>query len=80
MDDCCFCNYKAIGEEILFENQFAVCITGDEPVLINSCIIIPKAHKITPFELTEEEWLATKDLLDKVKSILIKSVRLMVTV
>lgn len=67
MVDCYFCNYKANGEKILFENEHAVCIAVNEPVLIDSCVIIPKTHKETPFDLTQEEWLATKDLLDKIK-------------
>jgi diadenosine tetraphosphate (Ap4A) HIT family hydrolase len=70
--DCYFCNYKTNGEEILFENEYAVCITRDEPILIDSCVIIPKAHVETPFDLTHEEWLATKELLDKVKMYLDK--------
>lgn len=70
LDECYFCNYKTNGEKILFENKYAVCIAGDEPVLIDSCVIIPKAHKETPFDLSHEEWLATKDLLDKIKTYL----------
>ena len=38
-----------------------------EPVLIGSCIIIPKAHKVTVFDLSPAEWEATKQLLDVLK-------------
>ena len=68
MDECCFCNYKENKDEIAFENDFCVCITNDDPILISSCMIIPKAHKETPFDLSPEEWQATKDLLDKIKN------------
>jgi len=65
--DCYFCDYRTNGEKILFENKYAVCIMGNEPVLVDSCVIIPRAHKENPFDLTPEEWAATKDLLDKIK-------------
>ena len=38
-----------------------------QPVLIGSGIIIPRAHRETPFDLTAGEWNATFDLLGQVK-------------
>lgn len=67
---CYFCNYKTNREKILFENEYAACIAGYEPVLIDSCVIIPKAHKETPFDFTYDEWFAIKDLLDKIREYL----------
>jgi len=68
---CLFCNYKNIKDgTILFENERCVCLTQAQKTLIGSCVIIPKAHKETVFDLTCEEWDATKQLLDKVKSYL----------
>lgn len=67
MDECYCCNYKTNDDVIIFENEYAVCVSVSDPVLINSCVIIPKDHKVSPFDLSLEEWLATKDLLDKVK-------------
>ena len=57
-------------EKLIFENDLCVCLEQPEPVLIGSCIIIPKAHKETVFDLSCEEWEATKDLLDKTKKYL----------
>ena len=48
-------------------NDFYVCIEPNNPVLIGSCLIIPKAHKITVFDLSYEEWEATKQLIDETK-------------
>jgi len=68
MNLCGFCNYKNEKHEtVLFENDFCVCLTRAEPILIGSCVIIPKAHKETVFDLSYDEWEATKELIDKVK-------------
>ena len=70
MDGCYCCNYKNNKDKILFENAHAACIAVTNPVLIDSCVIIPVAHKQSPFDLSPEEWAATKDLLDRVKQYL----------
>ena len=70
MDNCFCCNYRTNGYDILFENEYTVCIDANDPVLIDSCVIIPKEHKKTPFDLSHEEWMATQDLLHKVKQYL----------
>ena len=69
MERCIFCDYKNDEKEtVLFENDFCACLTRDNgPVLAGSCVIIPKEHKETVFELSREEWEATKELIDKVK-------------
>jgi histidine triad (HIT) family protein len=30
-------------------------------------MIIPKEHRVTPFDLSDEEWAATKELMSKAK-------------
>jgi len=71
MERCIFCDWKndTYGT-FLFENEYCVCIEQPDPVLIGSCIIIPKAHRETVFVLNGEEWEATKQLLDRVKQYL----------
>ena len=69
MDNCIFCNYKNDKHgTFLFENDYCVCIEQPEPVLVGSCIIIPKAHRVTVFDLNAEEWAATKELIDRAKA------------
>lgn len=71
MGTCIFCNWKTdTYSKLIFENEFCVCFEQPEPILVGSCIIIPKAHKVTVFDLDYEEWEATKDLIDKVKQYL----------
>ena len=68
LDLCPFCNFKSDEYgAFLFDNEFCVCIELNEPILVGSCMIIPKAHKVTVFDLCLEEWEATKQLIDRVK-------------
>jgi len=68
MENCIFCDYKNDKKgKLLFENDLCVCIENIEPILIGSCIIIPKAHRVTVFDLSNDEWEATKQLIDRVK-------------
>ena len=70
MDNCFCCDYKINDHKKLFENEYAVCFTVDDPILVDSCVILPKAHKETPFDLSVDEWAATKDLLDRTRQYL----------
>ena len=71
MDSCVFCNYKNDEKgTILFENELCTCIERNDKVLIGSCMVIPKNHKVTVFDLDYDEWEATKQLLEKAKSYL----------
>jgi len=71
MSNCIFCNWQTDTRgTLLFENEFCVCMEQPEPVLVGSCIIIPKAHKITVFDLSNDEWTATKELIDKTREYL----------
>ena len=71
MENCPFCNFRNDEKgTIIFENDLCVCIELNEKILVGSCMIIPKAHKVTVFDLNDEEWEATKDLIDRVKQYL----------
>ena len=72
MENCIFCNIKTNENEIfLFENNYCLCVDQQhKDILVGSCIIIPKAHRETVFDLTFEEWEATKQLMDKLKKYL----------
>ncbi|MCL2545858.1 MAG: HIT family protein [Oscillospiraceae bacterium] len=68
-----------MNDNIKFENEFvcAVPSTDDngnvyDKVLVGSYVIIPKSHIETPFDLSEQEWLATKKMIDTVKHYLDK--------
>lgn len=67
--ECVFCDRTPLrAAEIYFENDWCVYASSRDPtdppgVLPGSGIIVPKAHRASPFDLTVEEWEATRELL-----------------
>ena len=72
-NDCVFCDLTQFRAADLFiENAFCLYASTRDPrdppdVLPGSGVIIPIAHRPSPFDLTAEEWAATHDLLLKAK-------------
>ena len=68
---CLFCNYQndAIGT-ILYENDFCQGIAIADEILIGRFIIIPRAHRVTVFDLAIEEWAATHTMMHEIKAYL----------
>jgi len=54
----------------VLENEHCQFLQESQEVLIGSGIIIPKEHRETVFDLSEDEWLATFLLLKQVKALL----------
>lgn len=68
---CPFCPDRLEeGQEIVLENDHCLFLQQPQKVLLGSGFIIPRAHRETVFDLTREEWVATKELLDEVKTLL----------
>lgn len=70
---CPYCNLFADGEqEIVLENETCYFIQkqSEQKVLQGSGLIIPKLHKVDVFELSDQEWRDTGDLLQRAKVIL----------
>lgn len=64
-------------ELIYFENESVIGVPATDSsgnvfdkTLIGSYVIIPKSHVATPFDLSEQEWLDTKKMIDTVKKYL----------
>jgi diadenosine tetraphosphate (Ap4A) HIT family hydrolase len=72
---CVFCDRSPLrAAEVYLENEWCVYASSRDPrdppdVLPGSGIIVPKAHRASPFDLTPEEWAATRDLLLQAKAI-----------
>ena len=70
-NDCMYCNEKILKKEEVMRNKSCVFLSGNgynpEGVLVGSGVIIPFAHKATPFDLSEEEIIDTFSLLNEVK-------------
>ena len=68
MSICPFCNIAADEEQnIIFSNDLCLFIQKRQEVLLGSGLIVPREHRENAFELSEEEWNATFELLKVVK-------------
>lgn len=77
-----FCDLSWMrSADVFLENRWCVFVASDDAeirtrarlqpdVLPGSGIIIPIAHRASPFELTVEEWSATRELLLAVRTTL----------
>ena len=72
--DCVFCDLAQFrAADVCFENAFCVYASTrdprDAPDVLPGCgVIIPIAHRASPFDFTAEEWAATHKLLVMAKA------------
>lgn len=66
-DPCLFCEFLK-NKEIAAENDLAFAIFDGFPVNPGHVLVIPKRHVANYFELTTEEVLAIRDLLQRMKT------------
>jgi diadenosine tetraphosphate (Ap4A) HIT family hydrolase len=72
-ENCPYCNVTTdVEQEIVLENETCYFIQkeSEQQVLQGSGLIIPKLHKQDVFELSEQEWKDSRDLLLGAKKIL----------
>src|SRR5919197_6637440 len=66
---CVFCDLTRLrAAEVCFENDFCMYASTrdprDPPDVLPGCgVIVPVAHRPSPFDFTAEEWAATHELL-----------------
>ena len=70
MKNCRFCDRLADQTETILENDLCVFLQKEESVLIDSGLIIPRAHRETVFDLTPSEWSALYDMIHQAKTLL----------
>ena len=63
---CLFCNIKK--KDIIFDNSYAYASFDSYPVSKFHSLIFPKRHIENFFELNDNELLACKDLINKIKN------------
>jgi len=74
--DCLFCTSDwHRGAEVVIRNHYCIYASTRDPrdnpdVLPWSGVIVPVAHRASPFDLTHEEWTATRRLLLAVRAAL----------
>src|SRR5580698_7837229 len=68
-EDCVFCDHDRLREaDLYFENDFCIYTSTRDPhdpldVMPAAGAIVPKVHRASMFDLTAEEWAATRELL-----------------
>lgn len=71
MEHCPFCHPGIDPEQrIVLQNEHCLFLQRPQKVLVGSGVIVPRRHRETVFDLTEEEWAATFSMLHEVKGLL----------
>jgi diadenosine tetraphosphate (Ap4A) HIT family hydrolase len=75
VEGCVFCDRATFRDaEVVFENEHCIYASTRDPrdppdVLPGSGILVPVAHRASPFDLTPEEWVASGELLARAKAV-----------
>ncbi|MED2974019.1 HIT family protein [Fictibacillus sp. B-59209] len=78
MEKCLLCQpFGLEDQEIVFENKTCLYIQSpqNQTILEGSGLIIPKAHRPSVFDLTQEEWNDTYSLLAFAKAYLDRTLK-----
>ena len=71
MERCRFCEANGkIGDAIIARNDHCLLVRFEDAVLESWLMILPIRHAETPFDLTAEEWAATRELLVEAKRVM----------
>jgi len=65
---CPFCEPEIGRQGIVERSEACLVIDLQHKVLAGSCLIVPRAHRATPFDLTDSEIVSTFQLLRAVKT------------
>lgn len=65
---CPFCEPRVANEPMVDSDDYCLVIDQENEILQGSVLIVPRAHREGPFDLTPEEIAFTFRLLRKVKS------------
>jgi len=72
-DECVFCELEVLrAADVYIENDLCAYASTrdprDPPDVLPGCgVIVPIAHRTSPFDFTDEEWAATHELLLQAK-------------
>jgi histidine triad (HIT) family protein len=68
MEECIFCRRTENSpHEVLFRNDHCLYTVLKQPEIEGAGLIVPRNHRETVFDLSEEEWKATYQMLHRVK-------------
>ncbi len=69
---CSFCT-DVPAEDVLIEGDLCYFMDTGDPVLVGGGMILPRAHRESVFDLTDEEWRETQTLLHQARQLLDKN-------
>ena len=67
VNGCLFCELPADKFEVVDENELCLALTDSYPVTEGHCLIIPKRHAETYFDMNADEVLAATQLLQRAR-------------
>ena len=67
VNGCLFCELPADKFEVVDENELCLALTDSYPVTEGHCLIIPRRHAATYFDMNSEEVLAATQLLHQAR-------------
>ncbi len=67
---CPACGSEVPHEHVVLEDEHCWFLRKPQEVLEGSGIIMPKRHRDTVFDLTPEEWVATRDMVHAAKALI----------
>ena len=62
---CLFCELPADKFEVIDENELCLALTDSYPVTEGHCLIVPRRHAATWFDMNAAETLAARELLQR---------------
>ena len=65
-DDCIFCRPR--NHEILDQNEWGLTLHDNYPVVDDHCLIVPRRHAPTCFDLSSDEWMAVQTLAQRARA------------
>jgi len=68
--ECPFCPPVLDLAQVVLKSTHYLFVQQPEPILDGAGVIIPKSHRETVFDLTEDEWRDTFALMQQVKALL----------
>ena len=68
VDDCILCELRPDRFEIIDENERALTLRDSYPVTEGHCLIIPRRHAATWFDMNEAEVIATSRLIHRARA------------
>jgi diadenosine tetraphosphate (Ap4A) HIT family hydrolase len=69
MPPCPFCAPRVDPRIVLSDEHCCAIWTEESPE--GSAMVVPRAHRVTVFDLTDQEWASTRRLLERMRQLIV---------